>query len=811
MPVSSSKPIPQNFARYWPWFFFAAAFESLLALVSLFSIPSENGLSAARLGLAGILALLVLAGIFLGFRARQTADWFNARIDRPAILSAALLFLTCGLLLFLLRYLNPEKLLPYYERAAPLLWVLLIVAFQALIFFSLIKNGFHPQSLQSDKPTHRSAALIFSGLLILFLFIVITKIGVKPDSAYWGEPGVALQGWQFILSILIGLSLALYATKPDSRLATYALPIALYLVAILLWLSVPNEVLKSSFYAPMDPPTDLPFPYSDAGFYDYLSQSLLIGTKYLNGIPPRPFYVVFLALLHFCFGQNYSAMIVAQTLVLALFPVSLYFLAKKLHSPAAGVIVALFAIFREWTSLWISSNTRVVNSKMFTTDFPTALALSFTCLVLLWWLNRRDVKSTLIAGGAFGLLLLFRTQSLFILPAVFLLAWFVYQRNTKAWFLTGVIFALAMVSALAPWLIHNYQLTGKLAFDDPRQMAIIYSQYSFNETFNLQEFDPESSSLGGRMLQFTLQNPAYVATFIAAHFLNTEIGGLLALPLFAPFESLIAPINLYWVGWDGSLEWYNALLLIFYLLIISIGLASAWRKLAWLGLLPLAFNLGYALANGVSRFSSWRYNLPVDWAVYFYFAIGVVAVWSWIQALFGQAAQVNEKTPSGEALARLKFRPQFILLLLGFAFVGAIPWLAQGLAQPRYTATQAELIAKIESREINASELEAFLAQPAARLIEGRLLYPRFYSRGRGIASANPWRAYQVQDFARLGFLVLNQMNTNAIYITQEPFNFPHGADVILLGCQRAGYLEARIVIFAKQIYQNAPLTQLCD
>ena len=47
---------------------------------------------------------------------------------------------------------------------------------------------------------------------------------------------------------------------------------------------------------------------------------------------------------------------------------------------AAGVTVALFAIFREYTGLWIASNTRVANSKMFTTDFPTAMAMAATLL-----------------------------------------------------------------------------------------------------------------------------------------------------------------------------------------------------------------------------------------------------------------------------------------------------------------------------------------------------------------------------------------------------------------------------------------------
>ena len=148
----------------------------------------------------------------------------------------------------------------------------------------------------------------------------------------------------------------------------------------------------------------------------------------------------------------------AQVCVLAIFPATLYFLAKKLHTPAAGVTVALFAIFREYTNLWIASNTRVANSKIFTTDFPTAMAIALMCLVAIWWLERQDLKSTLIAGGAFGLMLLFRTQSIIILPVFFLLVLFALQFKWSQWIKTGIIFGLAMILTVLPWLTHNYTI-----------------------------------------------------------------------------------------------------------------------------------------------------------------------------------------------------------------------------------------------------------------------------------------------------------------------------------------------------------------
>jgi len=805
-----------NFSHLWPWFFFTTAFESLLAIVLLLLVPSESGLSLARLGLIGILALFFFAGIYLGNIARRDSSRFDLASRTPFIFSSAFLALTSSLILFLLRYLNPERLLPYYERLSPLLWFLFIVGIQSVIFLAFLKNGFHPQEFSKRKPVYFSALVAFIILLSVFLFVVITKLGITPDTAYWGEPGVAIIGWQFGVAIFVGFAIIVYfagSVHHQLPVTNYLLPLAIYLTACILWLSVPVDVLRNSFYAPITPPVNMPLPYSDAGFYDYLSQSLLIGANYFGGIPPRPLYVTFLAVLHFFFGQNYPAIITAQTLVLAFFPVTLYFLAKKLHSPAAGVTVALFAIFRELVGLWISSNTRVANSKIFTTDFPTAMALAVLCLVLIWWLERRDLKSTLTAGGFFGLVLLFRTQSLLVLPVVFVLAWFVYQRKIKYWIEAGIVFAAVMTLTVLPWLMHNYTVEGQFTFDDPRQSAVIYSQYSFTGNLDLSQYNPETDSVGNRIVSFTLANPAYVAGFITTHILNTEIGGLLALPLIEKFESLSAPVNLYWVAWDGTLAWYNLLLVILYLAIIAVGFGTAWRRAGWLGLLPLAVNLGYTLANGIARFSSWRYNMPVDWVFYFYFAIGTMEILGGLTLLFG--AKIEKIfplyiQPDSKSIALRDFRPQYIFIILAFVFAGSLPWIAKGLFQPRYTASQEQLVAKLESNGYAAKDIRAFLSQPGTVLAEGRMLYPRLYRRNEGISSSNPWPVYAVRDYSRIGFMLINKQRRDLIFPTKELLDFPQGADAIVLACQSDGYLDVRVIDFGDKTFQSAPLLQPC-
>ena len=647
----------------------------------------------------------------------------------------------------------------------------------------------------------------------------MTKLGITRDTAYWGEPGVAILGWQFILSILIGFIILIYQLQiinhQTSHFENIYLPLGIYLTASILWLSVPVSVLQNSFYSPISPPANIPLPYSDAGYYDYSAQSLLIGTGYFGGIPPRPLYVTFLALLHFFFGQNYPAIIAAQTLVLALFPVTLYFLAKKLHSPAAGVTVALFAIFRELVGLWISSNTRVANSKVFTTDFSTAMGIALICLVTIWWLEKRDLKSTLVAGGAFGLLLLFRTQSLITLPALFILAWFAFQRKTKEWILAGVAFGFMMVAVVLPWLTHNYTITGKFTFDDPSQVAIIYSQYSLTGNLDLSQFDPAKDSVGDRIVSFTLENPAYVAGFITNHFLNTEIGGLLALPLIKGFNGILEPVNLYWVSWDGSLEWYNTILVIFYLAVLAVGFGAAWRRLKWLALVPLTMNLGYALANGIARFSSWRYNMPVDWVIYFYFAIGITEILGGLTILLGAKSTSLESGSSlpanqGEFSFR-NFDFRYVPILLTFVFIGALPWLAKGFADPRYTSSQEQLITKLESSGYDTEEIHSFLSQPDAVLVEGRMLYPRLYRRNEGLSSSNPWPAYVVKDYARIGFILINDLRYNSIFPTRDLLDFPQGADAIVLACQSDGYLDVRVVDFGNKSFQSTPLSQPCS
>ncbi|MGZ9235339.1 MAG: glycosyltransferase family 39 protein, partial [Anaerolineales bacterium] len=587
----------------------------------------------------------------------------------------------------------------------------------------------------------------------------------------------------------------------------------------------PVSVLRNSFYMPIDPQTSQPFPYSDAGYYDQMAHSLLIGHPYQGQIPTRPLYIFLLTMLHLIFGENYPSILIGQTFVLAVIPLVFYFLGKKLHSRMAGVIMALFFIFRELTSLLISSNTRVSNTKTLLVDLPTLLLLILACYFSVRWLQQKDQKSALIAGGTFGLLLLLRTQSMLVLPLLLLAALLILGWKSKPYYLLTSFFLLGLLVTITPWLIHNYLQTGELAFDASFQYATLASQYAYTGNLETSNYDPAGKGLGQILLDFALKDPAFVFGFISNHFLATQVNSLLALPLFKTYNGLFGPINLYWMNWDGTLEWYNMLLLFFYLVVIAIGLGSSWRRWRWIGLLPLVFSLGYALGTAVGRFSGWRYDFPADWIAYFYFGIGAAELLLQAAQLFGHSPRAERS--EGMVFARAQRRPEpvdgsnrrlpeLILFSSLFAFVGALPWMVEKIASPRYPDQSQEFLAQKIGFLSNAptmDEIDTLVSQSDSYLQIGRVTYPRFFGKDDGLSSTRPWPAYAIREYPRLGFLFLNQGSASVVFPTKRISDFPHAADAIVLGCQRQDYVEARVIAFPElnSVYFSEPFTEDCS
>jgi hypothetical protein len=299
---------------------------------------------------------------------------------------------------------------------------------------------------------------------------------------------------------------------------------------------------------------------------------------------------------------------------------------------------------------------------------------------------------------------------------------------------------------------------------------------------------------------------------------------VLALPLIEPYNGLFAPVNLYWMTWDGNLSWINSVLVIIYLVVIAVGLGAVWKRWRWVGLVPLAFSLGYSIANGIGRFSGWRYDLPADWISYFYFGIGVAEILAASALIFGAKSEAIFTSLPNFKLPAPKWNQGLLLtgVIIGaFVVVGALPWMAEGLAAPRYSAqSQTRLVTTLSDSTsvqylgVNQTQIEMFTAEPQASLQIGRVLYPRFFTRNQGLASSHPWPAYAPRDFPRLGFVLINQSRTDLVLPTRTiPDPFPSATDAIILGCQQTDYIEVRLILFpdSHTAYLSTPLTTPCN
>ncbi len=200
-------------------------------------------------------------------------------------------------------------------------------------------------------------------------------------------------------------------------------PLLIYLSTCLLWLSQP---INPGFFAtpPRLPNLEI-YPYSDALIYAQYAQSALTGHGFLwPDVPTRPLYIAFLTWLHALAGQDYTRVIILQTLVLAASPAILYLLGKELGGRPLGIGLALLAALRDLTvNISAPFARNYTYSKLFCSEIPAALLISlFTLMTLRWMRQNYALRITnyvpFLAGGILDLSALVRLQSAVLLLAV---------------------------------------------------------------------------------------------------------------------------------------------------------------------------------------------------------------------------------------------------------------------------------------------------------------------------------------------------------------------------------------------------------
>ncbi len=777
-----------------------------LSLSRLLMLAAALGVALAALGLVVALA-----------RSARLAVQVERLVDRRAGLLAgmlAALAVGCWLGLALLRA-DLERNLSAYTRLQPVLLLGFLAGAQGLALLPLWKFGLRRAS---TGRAGRAGLAAFAALGLLFALMALTGFGVTPDLYAWGPPGVPLLAWQVALVALLGCGVYLLGgwARPGSaapRGLDLALCVALWALAAGLWLSQPLS--PSFFNPPLRAPNFEYYPYSDAGYYDYIAQGLVSGNGYLNGRGvTRPLYILFLGLLHLLGGDDYAALVRLQTLALALLPAALYLLGKAFHSRAAGLMLGGLAILRELNSYAATPLTEVSHAKLLLADLPATLAMVLLVLACARWLQEpRRRWMPLVVGGAAGLMALLRAQSLLVMPFVFLLALFVYRGQFRRLVEAGLLALLGLALALGPWVARNAMNGNGFSIDQAGNQVVIFAQRYSDQ---VQRWPPraegESEAAYSRRLmalarEFAIQHPGYVAGFIGAHFLNNLADAAAVLPVQISFDDARdnwTLDSLFWKGMLPALPEESVRLLFLNVTLIALGIGACRARWGAAGLLPLAVLVGYSLSNAIARNSGWRYILPVDWVGYFYAVTGMLALLAWVLALLGRTGVEPGRQPvESSAAGRFPWR-RALLVGLAFLLAGSMVPLAEYLFPRRYPVMEKAALAEmllaspgVRNSGVDLEALRGFLQSDGTVLLRGQALYPRFYHSGQG-ELGNGWPGYAMREGSRLSFLLLQPAGPRQaiLWLDKAPKAFPNAAETLVAGCASPeGYVQVLLAV----------------
>ena len=785
------------------------------------------GYSASRLAMMGVLLVCVLAALigFIDPGARISREFYNAGKSGAVKGLLTFLFMAFSLGWIAGGFLAEESFRPFFERMEPLLLFGMFVSGSGALLFRRI--NYKTNAIGSEQIAVRKLAFVI--FLIgcgLYLFIRLTGVGIVPDEMDWQPTGMTIQYWEILLSAWLALALTLILrlirAHKKAGLTTLILFLAIWAGTAVLWVSIPTmEVLKHSYFHEITSPDFLPFPASDSAVFGLWAETILAGLGFKTTIAYRQFLIVVIAFFEALTSRDILKTIDCLTVVLALIPACMYLLGRRLHSHGAGILVAGLAALREYNTILLAPHYMVSSSKMWLSDLPAMLCLlAAVCAAVDWFQKPRSLWRLLLAGFLMGLCVTIRSQFIALIP--FPALFFLLRKGLpfRKRMLPAAGFCLAALFVIAPWFIRSKIISGDFILDEPGVHSTELARRWSDDVNNVVRREPGETDAEyaarnkQHMVDFFFEKPLYVIRFTASHFFANQIYGLCALPFGTdPGLTIHDVTDTGFHDVEGRLlAGKNIPVLLLFVAVIAIGMSAAWKRAGWAGLLPFLMCSLYLGVTSAARYSGWRFALPGDWHFYFYFALGLGEIAWQVRAALGEKRGTALTGPALNA-SRLRSHPAAAAgLTVVFLVLGLAPAICgEVVPQQIFVRTAEENIAELEglfaTDPEGAASLRALWEDEARTVLNGRVIYPRFFYKGQGLASGHPWIAYKIRDFSRLGFVLLNEVNHDVLLpMDEEPAFIENAADVFVIGADdEDGFFRADAVIIPQNNTSAAP------
>ncbi len=371
------------------------------------------------------------------------------------------------------------------------------------------------------------------------------------------------------------------------------------------------------------------------------------------------------------------------------------------------------------------------------------------------------------------------------------------------------LFMLGAAISFSPWLIRNYQITGQFIMDQPSQTAIHALRFSLSmDSVDESLTSKPPAEVSSAVMRFVLDNPVFTMKFMAAHFLNNVFSSLAIIPLHIDLidtRDNLHVITPFWLQGLQELSPGQVLLLTANILLIVIGMAFAFWKIKWTGLLPLFIFLSYSASSAVARISGWRFVQPVDWVVYLYYAVGLACLFIAAIRILGWKGQPHPQEPQEmipPSRLHLRWLPLAGVAALLF-FLGSITPAMEIVIPQRYPIADRDRLFDMLLSDATVSgtselygRIEELRSDPDSTALWGRALYPRFYKEEAGEPGSG-WAAFKASPYSKLGFVMITPYGDSQAVLPLEstPAYFPNASDALLVGCKREGWIEVSAVL----------------
>jgi len=660
--------------------------------------------------------------------------------------------------------------------------------------------------------------LITSYILSLILY----PLGNK--GLFWWETGVPILGWQVVLSAVIGLIYYRFDKQIKGRLGKKTDIILFLLIFISCGILWGFSQLNPSFFT-SGPflPNHVFYPYSDAAKFDLYAQSSLVGLGFNTGAPlDRPFYPMFLAIIHLISGQNYANNMILQAFLFGVFPALVYLICAELGSRSWGVMSSSAIALLGTNAIQASNLLTSSNPKQMLTEFPMAIMLSLVLYFTIRWL-KSEAHSRIYAcilGGLLAAAAFVRYAALPLLPIWMIVAVIRHRPAYKKGLVESALIVVCFLAFTAPWYTRNI-----VAGQEPsipfssKILFVIHSRYepatrikpyktALTPTVGNNSLTQPTPSVtsNGQIDNVTTENSntsqlseAFLSWF-PPHLVHNLMSSILILPTSLEMASLKTSLALggevWQPGWNGSLTSFRLLILLLQFFVLSAGLAGLFRRDKYTVIIIVLIFGGVQTANALGRSSGGRYIVPVDWLVLLVYFAGLL----YLMGKLDLKVYLVDGNRTGKTLGW----SQYVITIVSILVIGAFPVLFERITIaliPRTENIQSvEEFASLPGINIssqNISEIGLFLDGQHSISLQGTAFYP-IQQNIEDIGKLPQTLATNNQG-KLLSFDLLQPNNNFVIYFPfQENIDIHNQDKVYLTGCKIKGVILVRDLVIIR-------------